>query len=193
METRSMSTVSKAALTAEDLLQLADDGLRHELIKGELTSMPPSGSEHGYETIWIGQALFTYILDHDLGFPFGAEAGFIIGRDPDTVRAPDFAFVRKDRVPGGRLPKGFFPGAPDLAVEVLSPSDRAVEVEDKIQEWLDAGTRQVWVVNLHRRTLTVHRRDQPAQVLRADDTLDGGDVLPDFRAKIAQLLPPAMT
>ena len=80
-----------------------------------------------------GQAIFTHIVDHDLGFPFGAEAGFIIGRDPDTVRAPDFAFVRKDRVPGGRLPKGFFPGAPDLAVEVLSPSDRVVEVEDGVR------------------------------------------------------------
>ena len=185
-----MSIVSKAEMTAEDLLQLADDGLRHELIKGELTSMPPSGSEHGNETIWIGRIVSTYILDQDLGFSFGAEAGFIIGRNPDTVRAPDFAFVRKDRVPGGRLPKGFFPGAPDLAVEVLSPSDRAVEVEDKIEEWLDAGTRQVWVVNLYRRTLTVHCRDQPTQVLRADDTVDGGDVLPNFRAKVAQLLPP---
>ncbi|MEI8375920.1 MAG: Uma2 family endonuclease [Planctomycetota bacterium] len=188
-----MSTISKAQLSEEDLLQLADDGLRHELIQGELTSMPPSGSEHGYETIWIGRIVSTHILDHDLGFPFGAEAGFIIDRDPDTVRAPDFAFVRKERVPGGRLPKGFFPGAPDLAVEVLSPWDRAVEVEDKIQQWLDAGTRQVWVVNLRRRTLTVHRRDQPAQVLRADDNLDGGDLLPNFRIKVAQLLPPDVT
>ena len=188
-----MSTTSKTQLTAEDLLQLADDGLRHELIQGELTSMPPSGSEHGYETIWIGHVVCTYILDHDLGFPFGAEAGFIIGRDPDTVRAPDFAFVCKSRVPDGRLPKGFFPGAPDLAVEVLSPSDRVVDVEDKIQQWLDAGTRQVWVVNLHRRTLTVHGRDQPPRVLRADDILDGGDLLPNFRATVAQLLPPNVT
>ncbi|MGO9114549.1 MAG: Uma2 family endonuclease [Thermoguttaceae bacterium] len=187
-----MSTLSKIEMTAEDFLQLADDGLRHELIKGELTSMPPSGSEHGYETIWIGRIVSTYILDHDLGFPFGAEAGFILGRGPDTVRAPDFAFIRKDRIPDGRVPKGFFPGAPDLAVEVLSPSDRAVEVEDKIQEWLDVGTQQVWVVNLHRRTLTVHRRDQPPQVLRADDTIEGGELLPDFRAKVAQLMPPVV-
>jgi Uma2 family endonuclease len=180
-------------LTADDLLQLPDDGLRHELVQGELTTMPPSGSEHGYGTIWIGQAIFTYIFDHDLGFPFGAEAGFIIVRNPDTVRAPDFAFLRKDRVPDGRLPKGYFPGAPDLAVEVLAPHDRAEEVEDKVQEWLAAGTQQVWVINLRRRTLTVHRRDQSAQVLRAGDTLDGGDLLPGFQAKVAQLLPPTGT
>ena len=80
---------------------------------------------------------------------------------------------------------------PDLAVEVLSPTDRAVEVEDKIQQWLDAGTQQVWVVNLHRRTLTVHGRDQPLRVLRADDTLDGGDLLPNFHVKVAELLAPA--
>jgi Uma2 family endonuclease len=89
------------------------------------------------------------------------------------------------------LPEGFFPGPPDLAVEVLSPNDRAVEVEDKIQQWLDAGTREVWVINLRRRTLTVHRSDKPPRVLRADDFLDGGDLLPNFRAKVAQLLPPA--
>ena len=188
-----MSTLSRAQMTADELLQLADDGLRHELIQGELTNMPPSGSEHGHETIWIGRIVSTYILEHDLGFSFGAEAGFIIGSDPDTVRAPNFAFIRKERVPGGRLPKGFFPGAPDLAVEVLSPSDRAVEVEDKIQQWLDAGTLQVWVINLHRRTLTVHRRDQPPQVLRSDDAVEGGDLLPGFRATVEQLLPPAAT
>ena len=186
-----MSTITKPQLTAEDLLQLPDEGLCHELIQGELTSMPPSGSEHGQGTIWFGRIVSAYILDHDLGFSFGAEAGFIIGRDPDTVRAPDFAFVRKERVPGGRLPKGFFPGAPDLAVEVLSPFDRAVEVEDKIQQWLDAGTQQVWVVNLHRRTLTVHGRDQPSRVLCTNDILDGGDLLPNFCVKVAQLLPPA--
>ena len=186
-----MSTISKARLTADDLLQLGDDGFRHELIQGELTTMPPSGSEHSEGTNWIGRVVGTFIVEKNLGRSLGAEAGFIIARDPDTVRAPDFAFVRKERVPGGRLPKGFFPGPPDLAVEVLSPNDRAVEVEDKIQEWLDAGTQQVWIINLHRRTLTIHRSDQPPQVLRADDMVDGGDLLPNFRAKVAELLPPA--
>ena len=106
-----MSIIGRTQVTAEALFDLPDDGLRHELIRGELTSMPPSGSEHSHETMWLGHIVCGYILEHGLGFPFGAEGGFLIGRDPDTVRAPDFAFVRKDRVQGGGLPRGFFPRA----------------------------------------------------------------------------------
>jgi len=118
---------------------------------------------------------------------FAAETGFVLSRDPDTVRAPDVAFVSRQRIPASGIPDSYISAAPDLAVEVLSPDDRQVEVEEKIQQWLDAGTKAVWIVNPRRRTVTIHRAGADPRVLRESDTLPGDDVVPGFELKVAEI------
>jgi len=147
--------------------------------------MSPAGSEHGLIALRIGSALLDFVESHALGVVLGAETGFQIAQNPDTVRAPDVAFIRAERV-GGKLPRGFFPGAPDLAVEVLSPNDRASEVLAKVQEWLDAGCRAVWVVDPATRTVTIYRGRREALILTSTDTLGGGELLPGFSAAVAR-------
>ncbi len=121
-----------------------------------------------------------------MGVVTGAETGFLIGRNPDTVRAPDVALVRAERIPESE-PVGFFPGAPDLAVEVLSPSDAAGDVLAKVQDWLDAGCRAVWVLDPQTRTVTTYRTRRQIAVLCGSETLNGGDVLPGFEVPVARL------
>ena len=148
--------------------------------------MSPSGSQHGAITAELAALLRDFVKPRGLGVVLGAETGFLIGYDPDTVRAPDAAFVRADRI-GGGLPTGFFPGAPDLAVEVLSPGDRADEVSVKVENWLSAGCQAVWVVDPRTRTITVHRSSHESTIFNPSDTLDGGDVLPGFRTPVADV------
>ena len=130
--------------------------------------------------------MFGFLKDHPLGILTGAETGFHIGHNPDTVRAPDVAFVRADRLPRSTV-SGFFRGAPDLAVEVLSPEDRAGEVLAKVQEWLDAGCRNVWVIDPRTRTVSVHRSRREILVLSAPDSLTGDDLLPEFSVPVAEI------
>lgn len=174
-------------ITADDLFQMRDDGSRHELVKGELRTMTPTGFNHGEIVMNLAAPLGTYVRSNSLGVLLGAETGFTIGIDPDTVRAPDIAFVRKERVlKTGRTDK-FWPGAPDLAVEVLSPSDTAYEVEEKVANWLGAGTQMVWVLNPGQRTVHVHRRGSPVQVLGGKDFLEGQDVVTGFRINLSDV------
>ncbi|MBN1395882.1 MAG: Uma2 family endonuclease [Pirellulales bacterium] len=131
-----MATVEHIT-TADELFQASIPG-RCELLRGELVMMSPAGAEHGMIAATIGGILRDYVKRRSLGVVLGTETGFKISTDPDTVRAPDAAFIRAERI-GEKLPRGFFPGAPDLAVEVLPPNDRAEEVFEKAQSWLDAG------------------------------------------------------
>lgn len=180
-----MATTPQQVVTAEQLLQTAGPE-RCELVRGELIMMTPAGFDHGSIVINISFFLTGFIREHHLGRVTGAETGFQIGRDPDTVRAPDVAWVRADRVPSGPIP-GFFQGPPDLAVEVLSPGDRAGELLDKVQQWLDAGCRAVWLIDPQRRTVAVYDAQQH-QVLRSDtDELTGGDLLPGFHLPLADI------
>lgn len=174
-------------MTAEDLFSLPSENLRHELIRGELTTMAPTSGQHGESAFNIAGILRTFIKAHDLGIGAGAETGFLLSRNPDTVRAPDCAFIRKERVPAEGAPKKFWPLAPDLAVEVLSPSDSASEVLEKIDEWLAAGARLVWVIDPEKKTVTVHAPSRQPKKLRLRDQLDGGDVLPGFSITIADI------
>ncbi|RMF83685.1 MAG: Uma2 family endonuclease, partial [Nitrospinota bacterium] len=121
---------AKTLLTADQLFHLPDDGFCYELVKGELRRMPPAGGEHGAIVMRLSLLLGRFIQDNALGVALGAETGFLIGTDPDTVRAPDFAFVRRDRVPEDGIPEGFWPGPPDLAVEVISPTDTYAAIEE---------------------------------------------------------------
>jgi Uma2 family endonuclease len=170
--------------TAEQLLAA---NLQHcELIGGELFMMSPAGFDHGRFASRIVAALENYVTRRRLGVVATAETGFQIAHDPDTVRAPDVAFVRSDRIPPGGV-KGFFQGPPDLAVEVVSPGDRAREVVAKVQDWLQAGCSLVWVVDPESLTVAVHRSDKEPAVLTTADTIAGGDVLPEFSVPVAEI------
>ncbi len=146
--------------------------------------MSPAGSEHGMIVAEIAGILRDFVKPRALGVVLGAETGFRICSNPDTVLAPDVAFVRSDRV-GGGLPKGYFPGAPDLAVEVLSPNDRAGEMFAKVQDWLNAGCASVWVVDPKTQTVTVYGADRKALMLASADVLTGGELLPGFSSPVA--------
>jgi Uma2 family endonuclease len=148
--------------------------------------MTPAGFEHGRIVGRISGRLASFVERHNLGVITGAETGFQIEHDPDTVRAPDVAFVRADRVPAAPLP-GFFQGAPDLAVEVLSPGDRASDLLAKVEDWLRAGCQAVWVVDPSRQTVSVYRAGESITVYRAPDTLRGGKILPRFSMRLSGL------
>jgi Uma2 family endonuclease len=181
-----MSTTRTLA-TADELFGMPDDGFRYELVKGELRRMPPAGSEHGVVSVNITVVIALFVKTHGLGVVFGAETGFKIASDPDTVRAPDLAFVRRERIPAEGIPRTFWPGAPDLAVEVISPGDTYTEVEEKVHDWLDAGTRMVLVLNPRTRTVSVYTSYTTVVRLTEADTLDGGEVLPGFTCRVAEL------
>lgn len=180
-------SVTTQLMTAEELFRMPQDGFRYELVKGELKRMAPAGSEHGVFEMNLGSPLHQYVKAHNLGLVFGAETGFTIATDPDTVRAPDIAFVRRERIPKEGIPKGYWPGPPDLAVEVISPNDTYEEVEEKVAEWLAAGTAMVWALNPRRRTVTVYRSLTDITVLTENDELTGEDVVPGFRCRVADI------
>jgi Uma2 family endonuclease len=169
--------------TAEQLFQAPELG-PCELLRGELIMMSPAGSEHGMIVAEIAGILRDFVKPRGLGVVLGAETGFRISSNPDTVLAPDVAFLQASRIAGG-LPKGYFPGAPDLAVEVLSPNDRYSEVFTKVQNWLNAGCTSVWVVDPKTQAVMIYRADQTGAILGASDTLTGGELLPGFSTPVA--------
>jgi Uma2 family endonuclease len=179
-----MATVQHL-ITAEELFQMPNLG-RCELIDGEIITMVPAGSEHGGIIGDLTILLGNFVKSHKLGRIMGAETGFIIRRDPDTVRAPDIAFIRSERLPA-KLPRGFFNGPPDLAVEVLSPGDRAGEVQAKIRDWLAAGCRAVWIVDPENETMTVYKNTRDITVLTSADILSDEQILPGFSAMVSDV------
>lgn len=180
-----MSTTTQLT-TAGELLQLNDD-FRYELVKGELRKMSPAGSEHGAIIMRLAIPLGAHVQSNKLGVLFGAETGFKLAENPDTVRAPDIAFVSRERIPAGGIPKEFWPGAPDLAVEVNSPGDTVSEVEQKVDEYLQCGARLVWVVSPKLRAVTVYRSLTDIRVLTENDALEGGDVVPGFSFAVREI------
>ncbi len=174
-------------MTADELLNQPRGKLRYELVKGELRTMSPSGFEHGAVVVNLTFLLTGHVKAHELGVVVGAETGFKISSDPDTVRAPDIAFVCRERIVAAGVTRKFWSGAPDLAVEVLSPGDRVNEIDEKVAEWLAAGTRLVWVVNPRLRNVTIYRSLTDVRVLTEGEELDGGDVVPGFRCRVAEI------
>jgi Uma2 family endonuclease len=166
---------------------MPDDGNRYELIAGELKMMSPAGFEHGFVVVRLTLPLAQHVKEKGLGCVLGAETGFRISENPDTVRAPDISFVRKERIPAEGLPESFWPGAPDLAVEVISPSDTFRQVDEKIESWLEAGCLAVWLVDPRLRTVTVHRSATNITTLTEKDTLEGGEVVPGFRCSVTAI------
>ncbi len=186
METMS-ALKTKTTLTAVDFYHLPDHGGHCELVKGKVVPIPPTGAAHGKIAMRIGALLWRYVEKHNLGEVYAAETGFTIEEDPDTVRAPDAAFVSRDRIPPEGEPPGFWHSAPDLVVEVVSPFDQIGDVQAKITEYLQAGVRLVWLVEPQTRTVTVYKSLDVVRILLQQDTLDGGEILPGFTLPLADL------
>lgn len=182
-----MTSTPSKLMTAEDLFELPDDGRHYELVRGELKEMSPAGPRGSRIAAVIAQWLLNFAVPRHLGSVYVSEAGFIIRRNPDTVRAPDVAFVRADRLPPDEEQDFYLPLAPDLAVEVISPSDRLTAVQAKVGQCLEAGVRLVWVVNPRTRQVTVHQPGRPMQTVGAGQALDGADVLPGFTLPLSDL------
>ena len=174
-------------LTADDLAKQPDDGTRYELVKGVLQKMPPAGFEHGICAAEIGSKLNVHVKTHKLGYVCGAETGFKIDQNPDTVRAPDAAFVSQSSIERQGIVRGYWEGAPDLAVEVISPNDTYAEVAEKVDEWLTAGCAMVWVINPRRETVEVYRANEDLVLLHGNDTLEGGDVVKGFQCRVQDI------
>ncbi len=142
--------------------------------------MPPRGGRHGWAAMNAGSFLNVHVRLNDLGRVFAAETGFIINRDPDPVRAPNVAFISSVRMGVGELPEGFISIVPDLVVEVVSPTDSGRDVREKVEDWLRAGVRLVWVLYPVTHTAVVYRSLENVTSLAEDDFLDGEDVVPRF-------------
>lgn len=173
-------------VTAEELLRMSSSIGRCELLFGEIRKMSPAGASHGKVTIRLGAALDHFVAERELGLVLGAETGFIIERNPDVVRAPDACFIRKDRL-RSPLPKGYYPGVPDLLVEVKSPDDSRRELAEKINMWLAHGTAVVWEADPEKMTVRIHRVGQPTVELTAADTIADEPLLPGFVLPLAKV------
>jgi Uma2 family endonuclease len=181
--------VTTKRITVEDLERDGVPEGRWELIAGELVEMVPSGGEASTRGMWIGTLLSNHVVPSGLGRVYGADGGFVLypGQSNEMIRVPDVAFVVAERVPPPPEHARFLRLAPDLAVEVVSPSDRPAEVTEKAAMWLAAGVRLLWVVDPRARTVAVHVPDQAVRVLGVGEELEGGDVLPGFRVAVTEL------
>ncbi len=180
-----MTDIRERLYTADDLLHLPDDGNHYELIRGELIKMSPPAEPHGVLRVAIGALIWNHVRANRLGRVYGAETGFVISTDPDTVLAPDAAFVSTERAKP--LSQKFGPVAPDLAVEVISPSNTAKELNEKISLYFQAGTQQVWIIYPQTQTIYVYTSVTTVKILTRTDTLDAGNVLPGFKLPLEEL------
>lgn len=183
-----MARFLKEQFTAEELACLPHLGRRLELVQGKVYEMPLGGGEHGYIAGNIGSLLGVHVRANGLGMMFAAETGFFIRRNPDTVRAPDAAFIARERLPAREELRGYVEVMPDLVVEVVSPGDRPREVQDKVAEWLNAGVRLVWVIYPATRSAIAYRSLTEATHLSESDTLDGAEVVPGFACQLREVL-----
>ena len=182
-----MTTTQPKLLTADDLLRLHSEGVRGELIRGVLCKTMASGEEHGEIAAIVISTLMEFVRPRRLGRVIGTDSGVLVQRDPDTVREPDVAFISADKFPLGVRLKGYFEEAPDLVVEIVSPSDRHENVFNKACMWILFGVRIVWVLDPDYRTVDIYRPGVSTTRLTEDDTLDGADVLPGFSCTVKDL------
>ncbi len=183
-----MTTAKQKLLTADDLLRLDSQGVRGELIRGVLHETMASGVRHGKIAMLLGAKFVMHVEPAGLGHVFGSDSGVLLERNPDTVREPDLAYVSAERLPLDADIDGYCPVAPDLVVEIKSPSDSEQQIDDKSTMWLSHGVRMALVINPEDRTIRVRQPDLPTVVLTTDDTLDGGEVLPGFSCPVREIL-----
>jgi Uma2 family endonuclease len=181
-----MSSVLHQTMTAQELLQLPDTGLRRELVRGEVIETMPPGGQHGAIAVILAMLLRLWTKQTMHGY-VGVEVGYTFVHDPDTVRGPDVSYVRAERIPPTGIPEGFWDLAPDLAVEVVSPNETADEVREKVRDFLHAGTPLVWTIYPRTREVIVHTPDGLARTYGIDDVLEFADVLPGFTCSVAEL------
>jgi Uma2 family endonuclease len=173
-------------VTAEELERFPDDDYRYELVEGRVIRMSPTGAVHGWLVMHFGSELTQHVKSTGSGLVF-TELGCRLSSSPDTVRAPDLAFIRRERLPEAALPRGFWKGPPDLAVEVLSPDDRPSDVRTKVAEFLTHGVPLVVVIDPDERTVTAHRPSAQPIMLGTADLLDLDDVVQGFRCKVQNI------
>jgi len=173
-------------MTADELWAMPEDGMRRELVAGELREMSPVGERHGDAVQNISRSLDAHVHTRRLG-RVRPEIGYLLESDPDTLRAPDLSFVRADRLSADGPAPGFFRGAPDLAIEVVSPHDRYSEVRAKVREYLAAGTAMVVVVDPEDRTVAVYRPGRDPLDLTEVDVIDGDDVVPGWKLPVRDI------
>ncbi|HSE30795.1 MAG TPA: Uma2 family endonuclease [Pyrinomonadaceae bacterium] len=178
-----MSTTTHL-MTAEELFDLPE-GHRYELVKGVLLTMSPSGYAHGRVTMKLSNLLTNYINANYLGIPLAAETGFKLECDPDTVLAPDFAFIRQEPAVGHS--SGFVESSPDLAVEVISSTKSRRQAERKAAQWLSFGVQSVWVVSCQKKTIEIFSATGLRQIFKGSDELSDEDLLPGFRVRVAEI------
>jgi Uma2 family endonuclease len=177
-----MAAVTSTALTLEEFARLPGDDVRHEMKAGELITLPPPKSLHALVLLAVLEALQSYLREH----PFGRaipEAGFILSREPLTVRQPDVSVLSESRVQTADG-ESYFEGAPELAVEVVSPSDSAEDLQIRVRQYLSTGAKQVWVVYSKTKDVHVFELGRTA-VLSADQVLEGGDLFPGLAIKVS--------
>jgi Uma2 family endonuclease len=173
-------------LTAEELMHINLPNKRTELVRGVLVVREPPGYIHGYVILKLAVAISSFVDARTLGDVVTADAGFKLFSNPDTVRGPDLAFISRARVPSPR-PAGFASFAPDLAIEVRSPGDRAGEIREKVADWLGGGSKLVWIIDPARRTADVYRADGTTGHINEEGELDGEDILPGFVHALAKI------
>ncbi len=183
-------TTETRLVTAEGLLELPRGQHRYELVQGELKKMAPAGHEHGRIAALITASLIQTVLENKLGNVYAAETGFKLASNPDTVKAPDVAFVSAERLRGVTGNTGYFPGPPDLAIEIVSPNDRHSEVEEKVELWLRYGVRMVVTLNPQTRTATVYRGLEDIRMILGGGRLEGAEVVPGWALLLADLFEP---
>lgn len=184
-----MGTTTDHLLTIEEFERLPEeDAFRVELVRGRLVREPRPAALHGWVQINVGSLVLNHVREHRLGDVF-SDIGVILSTEPATVRGPDLAFVSSKRLPSGPPERGFLAFAPDLCVEIVSPSNTSGEIHEKVLEYLEAGTRLVWVVHPEARTVTEYRSPTEIRILSVGNELDGGETLPGFRAPVATLFP----
>ena len=177
---------STHVMTAEELLQMGGDA-RYELWEGVLKEVSPSSVKPGVIGARLLGAILNHVESHDLGHVTGADGGYILSSSPHTVVAPDVGYFRSDRYPGEFPDRGYYPMPPDLAVEVISPTDGRADIVRKQELYARAGVPLVWWVDPERRTVTVHRAGQAPEILDESATLGGGDVLPGFSLPVERI------
>ncbi|NJK80303.1 MAG: Uma2 family endonuclease [Chloroflexaceae bacterium] len=183
-----MSIATDHLITADELLQMPDDGIRRELVRGEVIETMPPGGIHGDIALELGMRLRAWARAGGHGY-CGVEAGFRLARNPDTVRGPDVAFVSAARIPATGILVGFWEQAPDLAVEIVSPTETAEEVQAKVTDYLTAGARLVWVIYPRQQQVVAHTPDGVGRTFRTTDTLAQPALLPGFACPVAALFP----
>jgi Uma2 family endonuclease len=179
------SPIGNRLMTAEELIKLPHGRFRYELVKGELLTMSPAGEQHRAVIMKVAVPLGHHVSTNKLGIVYAAETGFKLESDPDTVLAPDVAFIGRERV--GKVSIVFRNGAPDLAVEVTSPGESRNKVAKKAEQWLKLGALVVWVVDPQKQIVTIYRAASEANVLTMADELTGEDVVPGFKILVSEI------